>query len=207
MRAVHWPQDELLCPDVHRRVHVVAIVGPVARAFVQLAFGHLWRIEVLVPVAPLQIDDETLDLCAHRGSGRHPYGKPAPHASSLAKILSCRPSRRWSDFHDGLLSRSGPFWPAERRRTSSPEATGPGDVACLLLRVHAGRTRRRRGYAIRPRHMSQTSRRPVGLGLEYEEDDGVAGHGGEREQSHDQRADVVVEIEKTGAVEARSDDE
>jgi hypothetical protein len=44
-----------------------------------------------------------------------------------------------------------------RRRTNSPEAVGPGDVAYWLLRVHAGRARRRRGHSVKLQHVVQVT--------------------------------------------------
>ena len=53
MGAVHGAQDNLLGPDVHWGVHVVVVVGPVARTLVQLALGHFRCVDVLVPVKAL----------------------------------------------------------------------------------------------------------------------------------------------------------
>ncbi len=75
VRAQARPQHELLPAHLHRRPHVLGVVGPVARSLVELAFAQDRRVDVLVAVAAFQLVDVVLDRLAHRRAGGQPVGQ------------------------------------------------------------------------------------------------------------------------------------
>ena len=69
VRTEHRSQHDLLGAEVHRRIHVVVIVGPVTGALIQRALGHRRGADVAVAVAALELGHVTRQLIAHGRAG------------------------------------------------------------------------------------------------------------------------------------------
>ena len=72
VRAVHRPEVELFLLQLHRRIHVVLVVGQMARLDVEGAAGDLGGDDLLVAVAVLVFAGEVFQFSAQDGAVGEP---------------------------------------------------------------------------------------------------------------------------------------
>ena len=76
MRAVHRPQHHLLVFKIHGREHIVVIMFPVAGTLVELHFGEIRRVHVLISGGPLALQNVIFEQPANGRALGQPERQP-----------------------------------------------------------------------------------------------------------------------------------
>ncbi|CAM5547477.1 hypothetical protein SALBM311S_08252 [Streptomyces alboniger] len=116
-------QYDLLRAQCHRREHVVAVVGPVARDLVQLPLAEDGRVHVPVPGGALRLPDVLLQGVPYDGPVGQPVRQPRAHQRVGVEQVEIT-AESSVVVHGGLSSRSpGPSTPHDEAPGHSPRGS------------------------------------------------------------------------------------